>query len=142
MDITLNELKVQFGLAHTDFIQVANQLDPKQHNQPGVCGEWSPKDVVAHLVGWDKSLKVFIVDIANFDPPYDVDSFNNLSVKSRKQMSWDEVIEELESNFLDLEQAIVTIEPYMQIYNRVKSWLAGRIEDYMLHRSQIEDWLS
>lgn len=39
--------------AQSDFVQIANQLDPQKRNQPGVCGEWSPKDVVAHLVGWD-----------------------------------------------------------------------------------------
>lgn len=135
----LNELKEKLEFSHTNFVQVANQLDPKKHNQAGVCGEWSPRDVVSHLVGWDKSLKEFILDIDNFDPPYDVHRFNSLSVESRKHMSWNEVMNELNTNFSDLGRAIATVEPQMKIYNRVTSWLSGRIEDYELHKSQLED---
>ena len=141
MDTNLNELKVKLKFAHTNFVQIANQLDPKKHNQAGVCGEWSPKDVVSHLVGWDKSLKEFIEDVENFDPPYDADNFNRLSVKSRKHLSWNEVMNELKTNFSDLEQAITTVKSQMKIYNRVMSWLSGRIEDYELHISQLDDWL-
>ncbi|VAW31927.1 hypothetical protein MNBD_CHLOROFLEXI01-3654 [hydrothermal vent metagenome] len=141
METNINKLKIDLKFAHANFVQVANQLDPNKRCQAGVCGEWSPKDVVSHLVGWDKSLKAFIEDVENFDPPYDADDFNRLSVKSRKHLSWNAVMNELKTNFLDLEQAITTVTPRMKIYNRVMGWLSGRIEDYDLHKSQLEDWL-
>ena len=141
MDANLNESQGKLNIAYANFIQAANQLDPNKRYQAGVCGEWSPKDVVSHLIGWDKSLKTFMVDTENFDPPHDVNNFNMLSVKSRNHLSWGEVMNELETNFSDLTQAIATLEPQMKIYKRVNSWLLGRIEDYELHTGQLEDWL-
>ena len=77
---TLTERLANLTRAQSDFVQTGNQLDPQKRDQPGVCGEWSPKDMVAHLVGWDKSLLEFITDIDNFSPPHDIDQFNQHSV--------------------------------------------------------------
>ena len=141
MDANLYELHEKLDFAYINFVQVAHQLDPIKRYQAGVCGEWSPKDVVSHLIGWDKSLKGFIVDIENFDPPYDIHKFNMVSVKSREHLSWDEVMDELETNIQELAQAIATVEPQMKIYDRVQEWLLGRTKDYELHKNQLEDWL-
>jgi hypothetical protein len=34
----------------------ANQWRPQRMNQPGVSGEWSMGDIVAHLTGWQQRL--------------------------------------------------------------------------------------
>ena len=34
--------------AQTEFMQVVDQLEPAQRDQPGVCGDWSAQQVVAH----------------------------------------------------------------------------------------------
>ena len=141
MSANLHELTASLKQAHDGFIEVAHQLALEQRERAGVCGEWSPKEVVAHLLGWDESLKQFIVDIENFVPPYNVDAFNQSSVETRANLSWTEVIVALETNFAALDQALATVEPDVKIYERVSSWLAGRIADYELHRGQFEVWL-
>ena len=141
MDAQISELQQKLDSAHSHFVEVANQLGPTRQNRAGVCGEWSPKDVVAHLVGWDASLKQLIVDIEHFEPPYDVDGFNQCSVDTRTALSWADVMQELALNFSALMDALTTVEPSMKIYDRVTSWIAGRIEDYQLHTSQLELWL-
>ena len=141
MDKNINQLFTKLTSAHTNFIQVANQLDLNKRYQAGVCGEWSPKDVVSHLVGWDQSLKELIVAPDDFDPPYAVDNFNARSVALRKHLDWGEVIYEMEANFQDLRQALATVKPEMQIYRRVINWLPGRRADYEVHTSQLEAWL-
>lgn len=138
----LPERLVTLTQAHSNFIQICQQLDPQKYNQPGVCGTWSPKDTVAHLIGWDKSLLQFITDIDNFIPPYDPDLFNEQSVQQRKQLSWADVMQEMEINFPELQQAIQTVTPEMKIYERVFNWIAGRTEDYVLHSGQLAAWVA
>ena len=142
MDAELSVLWRELDAAHATFIQAADRLDPAARRQVGVCGEWSPKEVAAHLVGWDASLKQFIADTERFEPPNDVHGFNRQSVAARKGLSWSAVIDELGQNFRELGQAIATVEPEMRIYERVHGWMAGRIEDYRLHTGQLESWLA
>lgn len=142
MDPILHKLQLQLTAAHAQFLHVVHQLKSTQREQVGVCGEWSPKDVVAHLIGWDSSLTQLIVDIEHFDPPYDVNAFNRQSVASKQHLSWTEVLTELESSFGALTQAIGSVDAEMKIYERVTGWLVGRIKDYELHTHQLEGWLS
>jgi hypothetical protein len=139
---TLSEQLANLTCAQSDFVQIANQLDPQKRDQAGVCGEWSPKEVVAHLAGWDQSLLTFITDNDNFIPPNDVEQFNQQSVQSRKHLSWPEIMQEMEANFRKLQQVVVVVSPEMKIFDRVTSWLAGRTEDYVLHRSQLAAWVT
>ncbi|MCB9077610.1 MAG: maleylpyruvate isomerase N-terminal domain-containing protein [Anaerolineaceae bacterium] len=141
MDENINRLFTELTAAYANFIQVANQLDGNKRYQAGVCGEWSPKDVISHLVGWDQSLKALIVAPDEFEPPYEVDNFNARSVASRKDLDWAAVIDEMETNFEELRQALALVKPEMPIYRRVISWLPGRREDYELHTRQLEAWL-
>lgn len=141
MDSSLTALNERLNTTFARFVQVAKQLDPALHYQIGSGGEWTPKDVVAHLIGWDKALLTFIMDPEKFVPPNDIDEFNAHSVNTREKDKWPQVMVELEATFLNLSQAIMTVTPQMRIYARVKSWLLGRIEDYELHTSQIQYWL-
>ena len=142
MDEQVNELLKTLKVEHRAFVDVAQALDIGKRTAHGVCGEWSPKDVVAHLVGWDASLKGFIVDIENFVPPYDVHGFNEQSVAARAEMGWAAVIGELKTNFAELEVTLDTVTPEMRIYPRVVDWLPGRVADYQLHTGQLEKWVS
>lgn len=140
-DKALEERLIKLTQTQTKFVDVANQLSQAQQTKVGVCGSWSPKDVVAHLVGWDASLKQLIVDIENFVPPYDVHQFNEQSVAVRQALSWQDVLTELQTNFAELQTAVPTVTQEMKIYGRVKDWLSGRIADYELHTGQFEAWL-
>ncbi|MDH3675537.1 MAG: ClbS/DfsB family four-helix bundle protein [Anaerolineae bacterium] len=141
MDKNINQLFANLTSAYTNFVQVANQLDPNKRYQVGVCGDWSPKDVVSHLVGWDQSLRELIVVPDGFDPPYEVDKFNAQSVAARKHLDWEEVMEEMETNFQDLRLVLASVEPEMKIYQHIINWLPGRREDYEVHTNQLKAWL-
>ena len=138
---TLKERLADCVQAQAEFVQVSVQLDPEKREQPGVCGDWSPKDVVAHLVGWDQAFLEFINDPDNFIPPDDIDLFNERSVQVRKQLSWSVVMQEMEINFRQLQQAVASVNADMKIYDWTMRWLGGRTEDYDLHRSQFEVWV-
>ena len=137
----LNKQFAELTEAHAEFIEIANQLDPEKRFQPGVCGEWSPKDVVAHLVGWDALLLAFIIDADNFTPPDDIDQFNQQSVANCTHLGWPEVLQEMADTFYHLQRAMGTVTPERSTHDRVLSWLAGRTEDYALHQTHIADWV-
>lgn len=142
MEQQSNEVQASFLKAYTKFCEVAYQLTPQQHQKPGVCGKWSPKDVVAHLAGWDELFQDFIVDPDNFDPPIDVDQFNKYAVEAFQELTWAEAMQQLEASFQGLAHAFSTVQPDMEIYPRVMMWMQGRIEDYELHTGQLAAWLA
>jgi hypothetical protein len=42
---------------HKEWAKLENflaSLTPEQMTQPGAIGDWSPKDVLAHLAGWQQ----------------------------------------------------------------------------------------
>ena len=143
MDTDLEELQMKYSIAYTNFFRVLKQLEPDKRSQSGVSGHWSPKDVLSHLIGWDKSVQEFISDPDEFnpDPLYDINTFNAKSVSERRHQSWEETIDELQSSYMGLQKAITTVMPEMKIYDRVSEWLNGRREDYEFHTSQMEEWI-
>lgn len=143
MDTDLKELQMELSIAYANFLQVIKHLEPEKRCQTGVSGHWTPKDVISHLIGWDKSLQEFITDPDEFDPEplYDINTFNAKSVSERQHQSWEETIDELQSGYADLEKAITTVTAEIQIYDRVRGWVKGRKEDYEFHTRQVEEWI-
>lgn len=143
MDTDLKGLQLELSMAYANFFRVIEQLEPEKRGQTGVSGRWTPKDVISHLIGWDKSLQEFITDPNEFDPEplYDTDAFNAKSVSERQRQSWEETIDEFQSSYVDLEKAITTVTAEIPIYDRVNEWVKGRKEDYEFHTRQVEEWI-
>lgn len=138
------ELASELEAAHLQFVEVCKQLSPDLRNQAGVCGDWSPRQVVAHIIGWDVEavhyLGLFASDNGeHYDPMFDVDEFNAQSVSKRENQSWERCMAELAAAHTALQHIITLID----IQRRDPSsgfarGLAGRIADYEFHTEQIE----
>src|SRR5712692_8930968 len=91
-------LQERLASASTTFLDMCLQLDPRYAEQKDVLGQWSLKDIVAHLIGWDREaarrFRLFMAGPTE-DLTYNVDEFNSQSVAARQHLSWDQVIEEL-----------------------------------------------
>jgi hypothetical protein len=78
--------------AHATFQHVAATLPPDCRDQAGVCGQWTPKQVAAHLAGWDReaarALQALLAG-APEDLVSDIDLFNRASVDARTHLSWE-----------------------------------------------------
>lgn len=142
MDESLSGYWSGFCDARAAFLQVANRVGPEQQTQPGVCGIWSPKQVVDHLIGWDKALLTFITTPDQFVVPHDVDIFNTNSVADRHFQSWDDSLSELDSVFEALQSAVTQLQPNTPVHGRSCGWLNGRREDYALHTNQFWGWIT
>lgn len=144
MDLTLQKRQSELSAAYSAFCQILDRIDDAKHDQAGVCGAWSPQDVVAHLIGWDKSMEEFIADPERFDPTslLDFDRFNARSVSERAQQSWQETLDELQREHARLHAAIATVSTESKIFDRVCEWLAGRTNDYEHHTAQLRGWIA
>ncbi|HEX6981546.1 MAG TPA: ClbS/DfsB family four-helix bundle protein [Balneolaceae bacterium] len=81
------------------FIKVVEQIEKPKRNNPGVCGSWSPKQVVAHITGWDKEVTRqfgLFQDGLKKAIEHDIDEFNKKSVQERNHLSWEETVAELQ----------------------------------------------
>lgn len=142
------ELAHDLNTAHQDFMQVATQLPSTLREEKGVCGdEWSPKDVVAHLIGWDQAavyfLGLFSIGLGDtFNPAIDGDKFNANSVHMRESLSWDEVIVELSTTYDDLQHIITILATHhLKSDGGYGHALIGRKDDYLFHTQQLRVWL-
>lgn len=142
------DLASELEATHQSFMQIATQLPPELREKKGVCGKWSPKDVIAHLVGWDTEAAYFLGLFANgvgdtYDYSFDIDDFNARSVKTRENLSWDEVIAELPHAHAELQQIIKVLHTKnLKSDGGFGKSLTGRKEDYLLHAKQLASWLS
>lgn len=139
----LEKLQTALTVAFSNYLHTILALAPEKQVQPGVSGDWSAKDVVAHLIGWDAALHEFIADPENFNPEplYDVHTFNATSVTKRQAQTWQETVDELQNNFARLNETFATLPNEGRVYDRVVSWLKGRIADYEFHLEQLNGWL-
>lgn len=142
------ELAHDLHTAHQEFMQVAGQLPSTLREAKGVCGdEWSPKDVVAHLIGWDQAavcfLGLFSIGLGDtFNPDIDGDTFNANSVNMREGSSWDEVIAELTTTHDDLQHIITVLAAHqLKSDGGYGHSLIGRKDDYLFHTQQLRAWL-
>ena len=79
------------------------QIGPARLEQPGVNGDWSMKDIVAHLTGWNRRLAANLGEAARGEPepppPWPVhlqtdDEINAWIYESYRERSLQEVLEE------------------------------------------------
>lgn len=60
--ITKEKLLQKIEASRKQLQEVLGQVDRSQMTQPGVVGEWSVKDVVAHLTAWEDMMVTWLVD--------------------------------------------------------------------------------
>ena len=144
MSSTWNSLLDKLGILQQKFIKVAKQIDKPKRNQPGVCGFWSPKEVVAHISGWDKEV---IRQFTLFQDglvkaiEHDIDEFNKKSVSERQHLSCKETIAELQQAHKQFYQRAQSISSQELSKNEeYMNWVKVQIEHYKHHTKQLEKW--
>lgn len=145
MSTAWSTLQDRLAGAFDVFQEVASQLDPAARERAGVCGFWSPKDVIAHLIGWDleatRRLRAFMSGPTE-DLTYDLAAFNAGSVVARQYLSWNEILVELQTAQQTLREAMVALgDEDVAREPRISQWIAGRNSDYEEHTAQLRQWL-
>lgn len=129
-----------------EFIRITQRLEKSRRTEPGVCGSWSPKEVVAHLSGWDKEvIRQFDLFLDGLDEAieHDIDEFNKQSVYERSHLSWDETVNELKEAHQQFYRKAKSI-PLQQIAknDEYRDWMEVQIEHYIHHIDQFKEWVN
>lgn len=128
-----------------ELLEIAKSLEEFQREQSGVCGTWSPKEVLAHLTGWDdevtRQYRLFL-DGLEKAIEHDIEKFNKRSVSQRSHQSWEETLVELRDAQNEFIEVAHTIPPSELSENReYRDWMEVQIEHYQHHIQQLNQWV-
>lgn len=145
----------QLGLSVDEFAHCVDSLDEQRFLEK--INHWSARDMVAHLVGWNRYIIVGSKQIIKRELPfYDIDPGENYSnvnaVLIRRYASRDkkELLEDLQVSARELKQFLQTLAPGEWAHDygvrhrgaivTIKNTIDELIEDYHHHRKQIKAW--
>ncbi|HUI89894.1 MAG TPA: ClbS/DfsB family four-helix bundle protein [Anaerolineales bacterium] len=143
---------------HADLAKLMASLSDAQFLTP--MHGWSPRDVVAHLIGWnglmiDSSLSI----LAGKAPSYYQDSKNDYSnvnaefTKKFSSRSKPELLAQLKSSIEKLEAFVLALSPeelradhgvahYSGVPATIEKIINSLASDYQYHTDQIIEWLN
>ncbi|CAG1013348.1 hypothetical protein ANAEL_04676 [Anaerolineales bacterium] len=156
--MTSQDVVLPLKSAYQDFAKLILSLSDEQFLSP--MDDWSPRDVVAHLVGWnnfmiESSQSIFAGKPPSYydDAPNDYSNINSGFVQKHSSRSKQELLVELESSMQKFESFISSL-PAEELtashgvlhysgspasVTRIINSLAG---DYKHHTRQIVEWIN
>ena len=140
--VTWKKLCEDLFSVEEDFFRTVKNIERGFQEQKIPGNNWSPKDILAHIVGWENEVviqfKAFLI-APDVDDNYDIDSFNEKSVSSRKRKTWDEIIEELVLSQKELSAFISTLsQKNVDAENRFSEWVDVLTNHYIHHTKQLK----
>lgn len=100
--LTHDQALSRFRRGYQALFALVDDFPEERRNLPGACGEWTPRQVLAHLCGWLEEGHARMVQVQAGDKTwrqYDEDSdyaaFNAASVGQREHIAWDEMVAEM-----------------------------------------------
>ncbi len=152
--MTLEEQINKLGDAIGEFVRAIDSLPGDTFLKR--MDDWSPRDVLAHLIGWNRYTIEGCEQIRRGETPfYFVDSgddfsrVNAVSVQRYSARERRQLIVELEASFQELKRYLLSLQPaeWEADYGvrywgcvTIKNTVDALISDYVHHREQIEEW--
>ncbi len=133
--------------AHVHFKEVVRDI-PGDKLTAVMHGEWTAKDVVAHVASWDEVAALDLRRMGRGHVPtlaafreVDVDEWNGFLMRGRKLFPPPQVYHELEECYDMLVEALETVpEAMFQQGSMVTNFLAIAIHHYGDHGGHIREW--
>ena len=104
--------------ARNDFIDSYAGLTEEQMLEPGVAGDWSVRDLIAHVTWWDEESLKHLPEVlegrrpAKYSDTYGgIDAFNALSTEERKELPLAEVLRRFDERHQQLVAYIRSVPP-------------------------------
>ncbi len=135
-------------------------LDEAQMTTPGVIGDWSIKDILAHMSAWQHRLLAWLYaarhnedpTISGPDSVEEMDRLNEQFYKENKSRPLADVLGDFRSSYLQIVEAVQAMREEDLIDPQRFAWLSGdslrqlvagdTFEHYQEHQQQIEAWLA
>lgn len=124
-------------------------LDQAQMAEPGVTGEWSVKEILAHVTTWEqealKSLPVILEGgrLPRYSVLYGgIDAFNAQTTEQKRKLSLDEVLAQMEETHRLL-LAMIANAPEAEVARETRFRRRLRLDTYShypIHEAAIREW--
>ncbi len=147
--MTKTQILKRLAAAWEDFQESYAGLSEAQLHAPGAAGDWSVKDILAHVNAWEaEALKYLPVILRGERPPrYSVlyggiDAFNAQSVESKRNLPLAEVQEQLEDTHRRL-IALIQATPDEAFTGETPFRRRLRLDTYShypIHSRAIREW--
>ncbi|HBF41926.1 MAG TPA: hypothetical protein DDW19_09245 [Anaerolineaceae bacterium] len=141
----------KINLAWKELLDAVEGLTPVQMTLPGVTGNWSVKDILAHVTWWEEEcLKYLPVILEGGHPPrYSVmyggiDAFNAQMTEARQKLPLEEVLKSLQETHRLLLTYLVNVpEEQFATETRFRRRLKyDTFTHYPEHAAAIREWRS
>jgi hypothetical protein len=109
---------------HRQWERLLNEIGTARMNQPGVVAQWSMKDLIAHLTGWNRALVAHFAAAQHGDSEASLpwparlqndDDINAWIYETYQDRSVRDILEESEQVFQRLMAAVATLPDDVQI---------------------------
>lgn len=134
----------EFDRTYVDILALAEQYPAELRTQPGACGVWSAREVLAHLSGWlvEVQRRYDGYDAGDSQKvQYDFDEFNARSVNTRAGRTWDDIVSELRGYVAALIARAQALPPEKSADKRYWRWLEIMAEDCREHSAGLRTFL-
>ncbi len=135
--------------ARNDFIAAYAGLSEEQMLEPGVTGEWSVRDLIAHVTWWDEESLKHLPEVlegrrpAKYSDTYGgIDAFNAQSAEERNALPLNEVLRQFDDRHQQLAAYIRSVPPD-QLVGESRFRRRLRLDTYghyPEHTEQIRAW--
>jgi hypothetical protein len=125
-------------------------LSDAQLTEPGAMGDWSVKDILAHVTTWEEeAIKYLPLILQGGRPPrysieyHGIDAFNALRTEQKRRFSLSEVLRQLEETHCRLIDYLQSV-PEEQFTRETRFRRRLRLDTYShypLHAQAIREWL-
>jgi hypothetical protein len=149
VDITRSQLLKRFDKAWRALLASYASLPEAELLAPGVTGDWSIRDIIAHVTWWEEEALAHLpVILAGGRPPrYSVtyggiDAFNELMMEQRRHLPLAEVLRQRDEVHARL-VAFLEMVPEEQIAHETRFRRRLRLDTYghyRLHTKSIRQW--
>ena len=124
-------------------------LSDSQLTEPGVAGEWSVKDIIAHVSWWEEeALRHLPSIIAGERPPRystiygGIDAFNAMMAEQKRDLSLSDVLRQQDDTHRRLVESILSV-PEDQFARETRFRRRLRLDTYghyPIHTTSIREW--
>jgi len=141
-----SDLRERFAIVSADFLALASRVPAERAEEPGVCGDWSVKELVAHMAAWDwegeRHFRELHAD-SGASQPYNVEAFNAAAVHERRGQTWEETLDELRRANMTFAASLASVSTGdREADPRYTSWLGAIVGHYEEHTAQVRTWLA
>ena len=137
----------QFLEAFGALFDLVDQYPPDKRQVSGACGDWSAKDVLAHLAGWmvvaqNRYDDFNKGDTSNINYREKTDIINAESIAVRSHLNWKQVIAELRLAVFALSSRASSIPTdTTKADSRYEEWLVGLAKEASDHTAELKAFL-